>query len=39
MPTDEQFPLDFEEIENEWIMMPDGNRLAARIWMPLEGLH
>ncbi len=24
----------FKIIENEWIPMPDGVRLAARIWMP-----
>ena len=23
-----------EIIENEWIMLPDGSRLAARIWIP-----
>jgi uncharacterized protein len=25
-----------DEIENEWIAMPDGARLAARIWKPKE---
>jgi len=28
------FPQDITEIENTWIPMPDGTRLAARIWMP-----
>lgn len=30
----EDFPHAIEEIENVWIPMPDGCRLAARIWMP-----
>ena len=25
-----------DEIENEWIAMPDGARLAARIWKPKD---
>jgi putative CocE/NonD family hydrolase len=28
-----------EDIENEWIPMPDGSRLAARIWRPDNALH
>lgn len=24
----------FKVLENEWIPLPDGRRLAARIWMP-----
>jgi uncharacterized protein len=28
------FPRPVREIENVWIKMPDGVRLAARIWMP-----
>lgn len=28
------FPYDIETHENVWIPMPDGARLAARIWMP-----
>lgn len=28
------FPLAIEEIEHAWIPMPDGVRLAARIWLP-----
>lgn len=35
MPTVvETFPHEIEEIENVWIPMPDGCRLAARIWRP-----
>jgi putative CocE/NonD family hydrolase len=30
----ETFPHDVEEIENVWIPMSDGVRLAARIWRP-----
>jgi predicted acyl esterase len=29
-----QFPNRVVEQENIWIPMPDGTRLAARIWMP-----
>lgn len=29
-----EFPYAFEEIENTWIPMPDGTRLAARMWIP-----
>jgi len=25
---------EFKLLENEWITLPDGRRLAARIWMP-----
>jgi putative CocE/NonD family hydrolase len=28
------FPRKVREIENTWIPMPDGTRLAARIWLP-----
>ena len=28
------FPRRVREIENAWIPMPDGTRLAARIWLP-----
>ncbi len=28
------FPHQVREIENTWIPMPDGTRLAARIWLP-----
>ena len=28
------FPRKVREIENAWIEMPDGTRLAARIWLP-----
>ncbi len=30
----ETFPFAVREIENCWIPMPDGARLAARIWLP-----
>ncbi len=28
------FPEEIREIENEWISMPDGTKLAARLWVP-----
>ena len=31
-----EFPRDVREIENIWITMPDGVRLAARIWLPAD---
>ena len=30
----DHFPETVKEIENEWITMPDGVKLAARIWLP-----
>ncbi|WP_051482999.1 CocE/NonD family hydrolase [Thioalkalivibrio sp. HK1] len=30
------FPRKVREIENTWIPMPDGTRLAARIWLPQD---
>lgn len=30
------FPRKVREIENMWIPMPDGTRLAARCWMPAD---
>lgn len=30
------FPFDIKEIENMWIPMSDGVKLAARIWIPLS---
>ncbi len=30
------FPHEIVELENEWIVLADGTRLAARIWMPRE---
>jgi len=32
----EEFPYPVRTIENAWIPMPDGVRLAARIWMPAD---
>ncbi|MEG9862196.1 MAG: CocE/NonD family hydrolase [Parvularculales bacterium] len=32
----EDFPRKVKEIENTWIEMPDGIRLAARIWLPSD---
>ena len=32
----EQFPRQVRELENVWIPMPDGTRLAARIWLPVD---
>ena len=34
MKTVEDFPHSIQHIEHQWIQMPDGTRLAARIWMP-----
>jgi len=31
-----EFPHQIVEIENEWIPLSDGTRLAARIWRPLD---
>ena len=28
--------LEFDEVEHQWIPMPDGVRLAARLWLPRE---
>jgi len=34
MKVIDTFPRTVREIENTWITMPDGCRLAARIWLP-----
>ncbi len=34
MRTVSAFPRKVREIENEWITLADGTRLAARIWLP-----
>ncbi|KAA8984544.1 CocE/NonD family hydrolase [Halospina sp. K52047b] len=34
MKVVDSFPRTVREIENTWITMPDGCRLAARIWLP-----
>ncbi|MEO0486925.1 MAG: CocE/NonD family hydrolase [Pseudomonadota bacterium] len=34
--TRTDFPRPVREIENTWIPMPDGTRLAARIWLPAD---
>lgn len=31
-----EFPHQIREIENTWIPLADGTRLAARIWLPLD---
>lgn len=31
-----KFPQPIREIENMWIPMPDGARLAARVWLPVD---
>ena len=31
-----RFPVKTREIENIWIPMPDGTRLAARVWLPAD---
>ncbi len=33
------FPRQVVEIENEWIPLADGTRLAARIWLPADAEH
>lgn len=33
------FPYGVREIENTWISMPDGVRLAARVWLPESAAH
>jgi predicted acyl esterase len=32
----DRFPHEVKELENVWIPMPDGCRLAARIWLPID---
>jgi len=34
--TRTDFPRTVREIENTWIEMPDGVKLAARIWLPVD---
>lgn len=34
LPVRTDFPRKVREIENTWIEMPDGVKLAARIWLP-----
>lgn len=36
MKTVTNFPRAIREIMTEWIPMPDGTRLAARIWLPMD---
>ena len=36
MKTLSQFPRPVREIMTQWIPMPDGVRLAARIWLPVD---
>jgi putative CocE/NonD family hydrolase len=36
IPVRTDFPRQVREIENCWIPMPDGTRLAARIWLPQD---
>lgn len=36
MDVKTEFPNAIREIENTWIPMSDGARLAARIWLPLD---
>ncbi len=37
--TRTDFPRKVREIENTWIPLPDGTRLAARIWLPQDAGH
>jgi len=34
-----EFPHQVEVVENLWIPLPDGTRLAAKLWRPAEGRH
>lgn len=34
-----EFPHPVEVIENLWIPLPDGTRLAAKMWRPVGGAH
>jgi putative CocE/NonD family hydrolase len=36
MKSIDKFPFEVREIEHQWVAMPDGCRLAARIWMPKQ---
>lgn len=36
MKAVKNFPRKVREIVNQWIAMPDGVRLAARIWLPKD---
>src|SRR5687768_6325256 len=36
MKVVKKFPRRIREIVNQWIVMPDGVRLAARIWLPAD---
>ncbi len=36
MTVVEDLPREVRDIENVWIPMPDGTRLAARIWLPID---
>jgi putative CocE/NonD family hydrolase len=36
MNVKKRFPRKVKEIVNAWIPMPDGKRLAARIWLPAD---
>ncbi|MXZ80977.1 MAG: CocE/NonD family hydrolase [Gammaproteobacteria bacterium] len=38
IPIRTDFPRKVREIENTWIPMPDGTRLAARIWLPEDAV-
>src|SRR5262245_35827949 len=31
-----EFPCDVRAIEHAWIPMPDGTKLSARIWLPVD---
>ena len=39
MLTRSHFPHPVEVVENLWIPLPDGTRLAAKLWRPAEGKH
>ena len=34
-----EFPHPVEVVENLWIPLPDGTRLAAKLWRPVAGRH
>src|SRR5205823_14854503 len=34
-----EFPRPIQVIENEWIPLPDGTRLAGRSWLPADAAY
>src|SRR5947199_5309704 len=34
-----EFPREIRQVDGVWIPMPDGCRLAARLWLPVDAEH